>query len=225
MQDQRLPIHIDYSTASASLLGLILAESPDDAVFKEIFQTNLHRPEILGLLMNNPDTPHEIRREISDRLNLSSQTLTEAEKASNTPDERSQTLLQKIQKLSVSERIQLALRAGKEVRTILLRDPNKEVSLTVLENPKLTETEVELIAKSRSVHDEALRKISKKKEWMKNYNILQSLITNPKTPPAISLPLVSDLKTRDLVLLCKNRNISEGVRSTAKKILKARQAH
>jgi len=33
------------------------------------------------------------------------------------------------------------------------------------------------------------------------------------------------LKTRDLALLGKNKNVSEGVRAMAKKLLKARLAH
>lgn len=114
---------------------------------------------------------------------------------------------------------------GKEVRAILLRDPNKEVSLTVLENPKITETEIENIAKSRSISDEALRKITKKRKWMKNYNIILSLVTNPKTAANIAVNLVSELRTRDLALLEKNKNVPEGVRITAKKLLKARKAH
>jgi hypothetical protein len=50
-------------------------------------------------------------------------------------------------------------------------------------------------------------------------------VTNPKTPAGIALSLLTSLKTRDLALLEKNRNISEGVRGTVKKILKARRAH
>ena len=106
-----------------------------------------------------------------------------------------------------------------------MRDPNKEVCLTVLENPKLTDTEVEIIARSRSIPDEALRKITKKREWMKNYNVMLALLTNPKMPTGIALPLVSELKTKDLSLLEKNKNVSEGLRGTAKKILRARKAH
>jgi len=138
---------------------------------------------------------------------------------------RKQTILQKIQKLSVSEKIHLALRGGKEIRSILLRDPNKEVVLTVLENPKMTETEIELISKSRSTPDEALRKITKKREWMRNYNVILGLVTNTKTPPGISVEIVNELKTRDLAILEKNKNVIEGVRATAKKILRARKAH
>jgi len=225
MEENRRLLGIDFSTASPLLVELLIDEASEPAVFEEIAKANMNRPEILGLLMENPDTPNEVRQQIADILSLPVKPKAEVAVIRKTPEERSQTILQRVQKLSVSERIQLALKGGKEVRTILLRDPNKEVSLNVLENPKLTETEIELVAKSRSMPDEALRKISKKKEWMKNYNVVLALVTNPKTPAGISLPLVSELKTKDLALLGKNKNVSEGIRSTAKKIYRARQAH
>jgi len=225
MEENTRLLGIDFSTASPLLVELLLDEASEPAVFEEIAKENMNRPEILGLLMENPDTPNEVRQQIADFLHLPVKPKAEVAVIRKTTEERSQTILQRVQKLSVSERIQLALKGGKEVRTILLRDPNKEVSLNVLENPKLTETEIELVAKSRSMPDEALRKISKKKAWMKNYNVIHALVTNPKTPPAISLHLVSELKTKDLGLLGKNKNVSEGIRSTAKKIFRARQAH
>ena len=42
-------------------------------------------------------------------------------------------------------------------RAILIRDPNKMVTVAVLSSPKLTETEVESIARMTSVSEEALR--------------------------------------------------------------------
>ncbi|MFH1025573.1 MAG: hypothetical protein V1764_02725 [Nitrospirota bacterium] len=225
MEENRRLLGIDFSTASPLLVELLLDDASEPVLFEEIAKANMNRPEILGLLMENPDTPNEVRQQIADILSLPVTQKTEVAAIRKNPEERSQTILQRIQKLSVSERIQIALRGGKEIRTILLRDSNKEVSLTVLENPKLTETEIELVAKSRSMPDEALRKISKKKAWMKNYNVIHALVTNPKTPPAISLHLVSELKTKDLALLGKNKNVSEGIRSTAKKIFRARQFH
>jgi hypothetical protein len=225
MEEKALLLGIDYSTASPLLIQLILEESSESAIFEEVARANKHRPEVLGLLMENPDMPDEIRMQIAAIIHLPAKPRTEVAKVRHTAEGRSETILQRVQKLSVSERIQLALKGGKEVRSILLRDPSKEVVLTVLENPKLTETEIELIAKSRSISDEALRKISKKKEWMKNYNVVLGLVTNPKTPAGISLPLVAELKTKDIALLVKNRNVSEGIRSTAKKLLRARQAY
>lgn len=225
MEEDRILIGIDFSNASKEVIELLIEDASETSIFEEIAKANMNRPEILALLLENPDIPDEVRQQVAGALQVPVKARSEIVKAKKSPEARTQTILQKIQKLSVSNKIHLALRGGKEIRSILLRDPSKEVVLTVLENPKLTDTEIELISKSRSIPDEVLRKITKKREWMKNYNVILGLVTNPKTPPGISVVLVNELKTRDLAILEKNKNVIEGVRATAKKILRARKSH
>lgn len=225
MEEDRILIGIDFSSASKEVIELLIEDASETSIFEEIAKANMNRPEILTLLLENPDIPDEVRQQVAGALQVPVKARSEIVKVKKSPEARTQTILQKIQKLSVSNKIHLALRGGKEIRSILLRDPSKEVVLTVLENPKLTETEIELISKSRSIPDEVLRKITKKREWMRNYNVVLGLVTNPKTPPGISVVLVNELKTRDLAILEKNKNVIEGVRATAKKILRARKSH
>ena len=225
MEDKKILIGIDLSTASKEVIELLIEDASDPSIFEEIARTNLNRREVLTLLLENPDTPDDLRQQVSNTLNIPAERPSEIVKVKKPPEVRTQGILQRIQKLSVSEKIHLALRGGKEVRTILLRDPSKEVVTTVLENPKITEGEIELAARSRSIHDEVLRKITKKREWMKNYGIIFALVTNPKTPSGIAIPLVSELRTKDLAILEKNKNVTEGVRAIAKKLLRARRAH
>ena len=225
MEEDRILIGIDFSNASKEVIELLIEDASETSIFEEIAKANMNRPEILTLLLENPDIPDEVRQQVAGALQVPVKARSEIVKVKKSPEVRTQTILQKIQKLSVSNKIHLAMRGGKEIRSILLRDPSKEVVLTVLENPKLTETEIELISKSRSIPDEVLRKITKKRGWMKNYNVILGLVTNPKTPPGISVALVNELKTRDLAILEKNKNVIEGVRATAKKILRARKSH
>ncbi|MFZ5906807.1 MAG: hypothetical protein ACOYVJ_05290 [Nitrospirota bacterium] len=223
--EEKILLSLDLSTASLMAIELLLEDAPDESVFRDIFYANRNRPEVLNLMNDHPETPDTVRQLILEILRVTEKPKIVPAKPQRTPEQRFQSILQKIQRLSVAERIHLALRGGKEIRSILLRDPNKEVSLTVLDNPKITEQEVEIIARSRSISDETLRKITKKRDWMKNYGIMLALVTNPKTPPGVALPLVSELKTRDLSILEKNRNVSEGVRNTAKKLSRARKSH
>ncbi len=225
MEEEKILIGIDLSTASKEVIELLIEDASDPSILEEIARANMNRPEILTYLYENPDTPEELRKQVAMAINLPVKAPEEIVKVKKPPEVRAQGILQRIQKLSVSERIHLALRGGKEIRTILLRDPSKEVVLTVLENPKITENEIELAARSRSISDEVLRKITKKREWMKNYGVILALVTNPKTPPGISVSLVNELKTKDLAILEKNKNVIEGVRATAKKLLRARKAH
>jgi hypothetical protein len=224
MEEERLLIGIDYATASPLAIELLLEDAYDPSLYEEIAKANINRPEVLRMILDCPDAPDDVRQQIGSLMSMPVVPKTELRREEKTPEIRSQTILQRLQKLNVSERIQLALKGGKEIRTILLKDPNKEVSMTVLENPKMTETEVELLARSRSVSEEILRVVAKRRDWMKSYNVILAMVNNPKAPQGATLRLVSTLKTRDLQMLEKNKNVTEGIRSTAKKLVKIRKS-
>lgn len=225
MEETKILIGLDLSIASNEVIELLIEDASEPSIFGEIARTNTNRPEILRLLLEHPDTPEEVRTEVAKVLQVPVKAPAEIVRVKKPPKMRAQTILQKVQKLSVSERIHLALRGGREIRSLLLKDTNREVVMTVLENPKITETEIETIARSRSTSEEVLRKITKKREWMKSYEIVLALVTNPKTPAGIAVTLVSELKTRDLAVLEKNKNVAEAVRAAAKRLLQWRKAH
>lgn len=221
MEDARL-IGLDLSVASAEALEILIEDTADLEVFREILASNAHRPAILKLLIDSPNVPAEIKEASLKQLSLPSPLPSRPKPADEV---RKHGLLQKIQQLTVGERIALALRGGQEIRSILLKDSNKEVVLTVLKNPKITETEIELIAHSRNIPEEALRTIHKNREWMKNYAINLALVNNPKTPPGIGITLVSGLRLKDIAILEKNKNVPETIRAIAKKLMQARKTH
>ncbi len=134
-----------------------------------------------------------------------------------------QTLYQRIQHMKVAEKVQFALRAGKDARSLLLKDPNRQVAQAVLASPKITEDEILFIAQSRNVSDDILRTVGKNKEWLKNYAVVFSLVSNPKTPLGISVQLLSSIRVKDLGILSKNRNVPEAIRSGANRLLLAKQ--
>jgi hypothetical protein len=121
------------------------------------------------------------------------------------------SLFQKIQTMTVSEKLDLARNASKEARTILIRDSNKLVQLAVVNSPKITESEVLAIATNRQVNDEILREIAMNREWLRNYQIRCALVNNPKTPLAIAMAQVSYLNQRDLGLLAKSKGVPRAI--------------
>ena len=100
--------------------------------------------------------------------------------------------------LSVPQRMKFALKGTPSQRAVLIRDPNKVISAAVLSSPKLTETEVEAFSRMANVSEEVLRTIGTSRAWTRSYTVVAGLIKNPKTPPAISLPLMSRLNERDV---------------------------
>jgi hypothetical protein len=127
--------------------------------------------------------------------------------------------IQKIAQMSVAQRVQLAMKGSREERAILVRDNNKLVAVAVLSSPKMTETEIESIAKMASISDELLRIIANTRAGVKNYQVVVALTKNAKTPVAVSMNLLQRLNDRDMRMLSTDRNIPELLRLTARKKL------
>jgi hypothetical protein len=125
---------------------------------------------------------------------------------------------QKLAMLVVAERIKVAMQGSREERSILVRDPNRLVSSAVLSSPKLTESEVEAIARMTNVSDEVLRIIGTNRTWTKNYPVIAALTRNPKTPVGVALTLLPRLIERDVKVLSTDRNVPEPIRLSARKI-------
>ena len=104
-----------------------------------------------------------------------------SKKTGPTGEERG-SALQKIAKLDIKGRIQLAMKGTKEDRSILIRDSTKLVALAVLESPKFTDGEVEKFAGQKNVLEAVLRGIPMKRRFAKNYAIVRALVFNPRTP-------------------------------------------
>jgi hypothetical protein len=132
-------------------------------------------------------------------------------------DQARSSTLQKIAAMTVAQRLNLAMKGSREERAVLIRDPNKIVGVAVLSSPKLTETEVESIAKMTSISDELLRIVANTRAWVKNYGVTLALAKNPKTPVAVSMNLLARLNDRDLKTLSTDRNVPELLRLTARK--------
>ena len=128
--------------------------------------------------------------------------------------------LQKIAKMQVSARVQLAMKGNREERFILIRDGCKVVSSAVLECPKLTDQEVETFAGMKNVQESVLRGISGKRKFMKLYAVVRSLASNPRCPLDVSLPLLKNLLVQDLRNLSTNKNVSDTLRKLAFKLYK-----
>jgi hypothetical protein len=137
---------------------------------------------------------------------------------------REAEILKQLSSMPVREKIRYALFGNREIRTMLIRDTNKEIARAVLRSPKLTENEVESIAAMRSVAEDILREIGNSKAWTKSYAVVQNLVRNPKSPPAISQRLLFRLRAPDLMMLTRDRSVPDAVRYNASRTLRQRAA-
>jgi len=131
--------------------------------------------------------------------------------------------LQKISRLDVKGRIQLAMKGNKEERSILIRDGTKVVALAVLESPKITDAEVERFASQKNVLEAVLRGIPLKRRFFKHYPIVRNITFNPRSPLDVSLTLIKNLLLNDLKNLSTNKDVSETVRKLALKMYRQKK--
>ena len=127
-----------------------------------------------------------------------------------------------LQFMTVAEKVQLAFKGDKAVRSILVRERNRLVATAAMRNPRMNENEVEQIAGMRNVDEEVLRVIGMKRDWTAKYPIAIALAKNPKSPVGVVLPLINRLTLRDLKGLKDDKGVSEVVRSTARRLYMAR---
>jgi hypothetical protein len=148
--------------------------------------------------------------------------LAEAAAAAESDLARRQTLIQRLAKMTVAQRVQFAMKGGSEARRTLIRDNNKVVQRAVLQSPRLTDQEVEAFASMSGLTDEILRMIANNRNFRKNYTVVRNLINNPKTPIDVSLHMLPILNAIDLKRLTTNKNVPETLRTTATKLQRTR---
>src|SRR5260370_6080985 len=131
--------------------------------------------------------------------------------------------VQKINRLDIKGRIQLAWKGKKEERSLLIRDGTKVVALAVLEAPKLSDGEVEKFASQKNVLESVLRQIPLKRRFMKNYKVVRNLVSNPRTPLDLGLGLMKHLLDGVLKNISGNKEASETIRKLAHKMYKQKE--
>jgi hypothetical protein len=184
----------------------------------------------IALAYSEAATPEqkELLAEIETNAALEEKVIEEAvavaQPAAEPEVKKRQSLLQRMATMNIVQRIQLAVKGGREERMLLIRDPNKIVQRGVLQSPRLTDLEIENFAAMTNVSQEVLRIISKNRNFMKSYVVIKNLTKNPKAPLDVSLHLLPHLTPTDLKQLAANKNVPETLRSTALKLQRQRNS-
>jgi hypothetical protein len=120
--------------------------------------------------------------------------------------------------MNVGQKIKAGMKGDKEVRSILIKDSNRDVYMAVLKNPGLKEAEVEMLAKNTGTNVEILRAIAKNREWVANRNIIHALVMNPKTPVNLTIRFLPRLARKDLEFIGKSRSLPQALRNNARRL-------
>lgn len=165
----------------------------------------------------------ELVFESADEIAANVQRVIESEKleGSEVSAERV-SLIRKIMLMNTRDRMKLAMKGDREARSILIRDSNKIVCSAVINNPRITDHEVENISAMRTISDEVLRLIALNRSWARSYSIIHNLARNPRTPIPTAMNLLPRIRTKELMSLSQNRNVSEAVRRQAQRLTSVR---
>ena len=126
-------------------------------------------------------------------------------------------------KMSVHERIICALRGTREERAILVNSRNRLIQRSVMSCPKLSDSEIEQFASSRSVAEDVIKQIAENRRWLRNYPVVIALAMNPKTPVYTAKSILVRLHYRDRVRVSRDRNLNPVTRQIAAKLLDTRR--
>ncbi|MGN6184020.1 MAG: hypothetical protein ACTHQM_10245 [Thermoanaerobaculia bacterium] len=117
-------------------------------------------------------------------------------------------LVNRIDKLSLGERVSSARRCGTTLIRAFLFDPHPRVFESLLVNPRLREDDLMILTVSEKATPEQLRMIANDPKWSYRYAIRKALVLNPRTPRSSAASQLRYLSKRDLRQLHANPDLS-----------------
>lgn len=222
-------------------LKAIVETGPEEVVgvLAEERERFLEKPFLLDSLKKNPLAPYILVSGIEDMMkDARAKALVEAEAGKRGVRDTEKVALPKelvedkkvdehniykiVGSMSMGQKVKLALSGNKSAREVLIKDSNKMISVAVLKNPRITEDEIVRLTASKSTPEDLLRQVAKNKEWVKNYNVKLGIVSNPKTPLAISVKMLDNMYDKDLANIARSKNIPSVLASTARRKMDAK---
>jgi hypothetical protein len=121
-------------------------------------------------------------------------------------------LVNKIDKLTLGERITSAKRCSHALIKVLLFDPDPRVFAALLLNQRLREDDLLLVAGSDRSSPAQLQLIAEDRKWSYRYAIRKALAMNPVTPRSTAASFLRTLTPRDLRMIHSNPHTTVYVR-------------
>ncbi|MBZ0274308.1 hypothetical protein K8I61_19895 [bacterium] len=137
--------------------------------------------------------------------------------------EKRESLQTRINKMSVLNKMRLALKGNIEARNILIKSANRLIQECVMRNPRLTIEEVIKVSKDKTQREEIIRMVAHNKDWTRHYPVVVSLTWNPKTPIHQALKYLDRLNPRDLISIARSKQVPGMVAVQARKIAAEKQ--
>jgi hypothetical protein len=153
-------------------------------------------------------------QEIADKIDLGPDAelhTTDEATGQEVPVERIKPLYARIGDMKTGQKIRLAQTGGVAERDLLMRDPDRRVSVAAIMNPNVQDNEVARVSASRNVSEDVLRIIAVDSKWTRNHQVKVNLVANPRCPLTLTAKLIPHLREHELKSLAKSKNVSSAV--------------
>jgi len=100
---------------------------------------------------------------------------------------------------------------------------NRVVAGAGIRNPKINDSDVMKIVRSRTLADDVVRYICNNGDWTKSYAVKFALVQHPKTPITLVMRWLPLLRQNDVRALAKSKNIPSAVQAHAKKMTQTKR--
>lgn len=134
------------------------------------------------------------------------------------------SLYARIHKMNLAQKIRLATVGNREAINLLVKESNRLVHMAAIKSPRLQFADIRKLSSNKSIADGVIRYIANNREWTQHYEIKLNLVNNPKTPLADAISMVNHLRTNDLRMLMRNRNVPHQLARQAKTLVNKRSS-
>lgn len=131
--------------------------------------------------------------------------------------EKDMPVRRRLARMSMEDKINMALSGTREERMALAMDGNKAIHHYLLKNARISLDEIAFIARLPTMNPDVLGKIAENPSYTQNLQVVKHLVYNPKTPVPIAIKLLDRLPRAEIMLLAKRMSMNQRLVQAAKK--------
>ncbi len=183
---------------------VMLHVNPDSTAFAKALA---FPKSVLGARRLATEKPHE--RGPSEVIRL--------EEERNRDDEKDMPVRRRIARMSMEDKINMALSGSREERMALALDGNKAIHHYLLKNARISLDEIAFIARLPTMNPDVLGKIAENPSYTQNLSVVKNLVYNPKTPVPLAIKLLDRMPRSEVLNLSKRMSMNQRLVQAAKK--------
>jgi len=134
----------------------------------------------------------------------------------NDSDEK-MPLRRRLQRMSMDDKVNLALSGDREARMALASDGNKAIHHYLLKNARISLDEIVMMSRLPTLNPDVLVKIGENPAYTQNPQIVRNLVFNPRTPTKLAVRLIDRLPRNVLNMIAKRTSMHRAIVAAAQK--------